>query len=352
VLVIPGQLVDFDAKKSSISPRWFTLQETVFSNQDQCLEIHDPIEEILDLLQEEGEEPHDLSYLFRRLPVDLGEDPDEGARQLLHRSLAAYHAERRDTSDEFERRIESLLLRRRADVKLEDKVSWRDQLAAESGVLPEVITALDESVHESDSALPLTVEGWVDWFFEWVGQEPRRLRQLVRAHTLEEVLNTSFGGGPGLSASDTVDAVHDLTWRWMSGESLAGLQSEIDTLNGSDRRLGTCDRARKLAIRLMPEVSYAIGLVALVCRTHVEHEVGGEGQMPLALACIAGCVREGHCSPEHLAIRYSLGPFVSRVACHRAHEAIAGDWRPGDPYESFARVRRRVRRAMRAAGLA
>ncbi|WP_197347329.1 hypothetical protein, partial [Ralstonia pseudosolanacearum] len=91
VLVIPSNVVDIDDSNNRIGKHWKDLQG-IFAQSDQCLAIEDPLEAILDRIQELGERAGgDADYLLRRLPISTqAEDVDGPARTLLKKSFAAF----------------------------------------------------------------------------------------------------------------------------------------------------------------------------------------------------------------------------------------------------------------------
>ncbi len=67
VILVPGKVVEFNKDKSTLSARWFELQD-IFSNSDQCLDLEDPIEPLLDQIHKAAEDAELAEYLIRRLP--------------------------------------------------------------------------------------------------------------------------------------------------------------------------------------------------------------------------------------------------------------------------------------------
>src|ERR1700722_8655302 len=73
VILVPGKVIAFDEQKDTITGHWFELQ-SIFSNSDQCLEIEDPLEPILDRIHSGADKADDHeAYFLRRLPFTVSE---------------------------------------------------------------------------------------------------------------------------------------------------------------------------------------------------------------------------------------------------------------------------------------
>ena len=90
----------------------------------------------------------------------------------------------------------------------------------------------------------------------------------------------------------------DAVWGWMSGEPLIALNGR---LGGNAAKPGKAFKARKFVLRIIPDLSFAAGLVTQIKRKQLEE--AGETEMPLALATFGLCVRDGAPSPEVAALR-------------------------------------------------
>ena len=142
VIVIPHSFVAFDPVKKTIGNKWTQLQTAVFSQSDQCLSLQDPIQHLLDKVQDAAADSDpDVLYFFRRLPRGQTET-DEDPKRFLRATLAGWQAKNRHEEAKFETSIEQTLLRR---IEIEPAVqaeTWRDEMAYRTGVAVEFIEAL------------------------------------------------------------------------------------------------------------------------------------------------------------------------------------------------------------------
>lgn len=345
VLVIPGRVVGLEQKGASIEvdPRWFELQRNVFSQLDRCVHVTDPIQYCLDLIQQGAAATSDeVAYLARRLAGPVGSE--ETRRDLLRKSLAAYHAQRAAAEVTFAQRCEALLAMaatERAKAVSRDSVH---ELAATLGVSAELGSAVVEALSQlEETEEPNTLDAWLTWIIKWAAKSGM-LPQLFRMRRLTE------GLGKPAAYPDEVDGVSPLALQliriaraWLRGEPL----TELDMIaSGKDKASRRAILGRKFALRSAVELSYGVGAVARFYRSLVAE--GLKSAMPLDLGVLGGCVRDGLDSPEKLALHYLRRRRVgaTRRATHDRFEEIEPYLDPRGVREEFTQTMGRVRRAL------
>lgn len=338
VIVIPHTFVGFNPQTNSIGSKWTELQESVFSQADQCLSLQDPIQHILDKIQETnaGSDP-DVRYFLRRLPRGVVDSPEDPSR-FLRATLAAWHAQSKHEELRFEAQISRTLARR---TELEPVVlaeTWRDEMAYRTGIAVEFIDALHLELLTKIENPPEDIEGWVRWFFVWLGADERWVKS-VFGHRLSERQQAELSHGDLLGGS-----LADAVWGWMSGETLLTLNIR---LGGNAQRPGKCDKARKFVLKMIPDLAFAAGLATRIRRGQIEE---GGGIMPLTLATLALCIREGLDHPELAALRTNLAVSpMSRIALKVLWKKIRPFAPPITPDEKFGTTRQRVSVALETA---
>lgn len=334
VFVVPGVVVDFDTKNHQIGRRWFSLQEAIFSKADNCLAVEDPIEAVLDRIQEATAQgtPSPVTYFVNRLPID---DDGSRTRSLLNRSFGAYLASRARTSGAYAAKINTAVratLSRNSD---KDEPLWQRRVASATGVAVHVIDAIDEAIETGELMAARRSVALVKEFFKWVGG-----RLDVADYLLGNAVREVLGANSEID-TEAVKQVSELTARWMSGGTLADLETQLTKKAARSHCVG----ARRFVRRSIPEISYAVGLVVQVSR---ERQLPPDAaQISLDIATLAACVREGVDSPELLAAHFVVQPPASRPRVREKYGAIVTRLSPRDPGEAFAETRRRVASALR-----
>ena len=335
VVVLPNFLVGFDPKPK-IGRGWSELRSGIFSKPDQCLRILDPVQMILDLLQDPNRRDNpEVRYFLRRLPVATPEDAEAPAR-FLRSSLAAYHSRQTKAEAVFERKVQVALASRDSALTEPEGVTWQVELACRSGINPEIIVELDRDLLSLTDNRPSDTESWLRWFCDWLSKSPARRTALLRHEpdtASKEAQQLDLFG----------DRLFQVVWAWMCGAPL----SELAVMLGANKqKLGKCSIARHFALRRVPEIAYAIGLVTQVFREHLDRGLA-TGEMPVALATISLCVRCGLSSPEELAVRFeSHEPYAARRCVRALWRECSRQIQPGSLGEPFARTRARVAAAL------
>ena len=340
VVILPNFLVGFDLKPKSGGPKigkgWTALRSGIFSKPDQCLSIQDPVQMILDLLQDVKEQDNpEVLYFLRRLPRGTLDDP-AAPETFLRSSLAGYHSRRSNSQADFERKLKVALDRRDSSLAHPEEFKWQVELACRAGVNPDLIVELDRDLLALGDSRPVDVEGWLRWFCGWLGEagSPRRalLRHEPASSKKKEQQLELFG-----------DRLFEVTWAWMTGVPLTHLEI---MLGAKQDKLGKCPLARKFALRRIPDIAYAIGLVTQVYRRQLELGLI-VGRMPVALGVISLCIRTGQSSPEELATRYELNePLAARRSVAAIWRACQQIIKAGEADEPFVRTRGRVADAL------
>ena len=337
VLLIPGRVTPFEFSPSSINATVNQL-ERILSQSDQCLHLLDPIEIALDAIQLAGysQTPAMLSFL-RRLPIDREQDSE--TRAFLGRSLAAYHAQQSQSRTYFDQQVGHAIEARRRLLLDPDKASWLDNVSRASGISPDILQELYSALLPQGPEATFSVADWIRWASRWLREDESRVGRVVRPGLLEAFFEPELKAGDGHLAGSHIDLLQEMLLKWTNGRPLR----EIELLLGTpEARLGKCIRARKFVLRVIPELSFFVGLIGQTWRAYQSAE-GIDAPLPLSVATLGGCIREGFDSPEKLAIQLEDSSYLTRRAVHRVHERLREAIRSGDPLEEFSETRARIK---------
>lgn len=344
VLVIPSIVVSIDDSNNRIGTHWKDLQG-IFSQSDQCLEIEDPLEVILDNIQELGKYARDEAYyLLRRLPISTeAADVDGPAKALLQKSFAAFKLRKQGQQEQLNDLIKHALLARRKLQELYEEPDWADRMAANYGAPSEVLRELRVRLMESPPIGRTTLD-WFSWTVAWLRERPILVSQMTRRESLD-----GYMGEPLKSLDDdeergqfAIDVVLSALNAWITGQTLSAIQKLKPTVQQSKH----CEQARRFVLRVLPELAYVFSLPELVRRHLVADDclIEMEKLASVELEKLGSCVREGYDSVEKLALAKFRGNTASRVRVHHQWDEI--EWWitskvPGENWpELFERVKK------------
>lgn len=345
VLIVTGKIVEFNDEDNSLSSSWFDLQKRVFSKSDQCLTIVDPLQRLIDTIHSgTTENVLSVNYIFRRIPCDPAQTPDENVRRTMSRSFAAFMAQRNNGLDTFEKGVAEVAELGKSIIR-PDKLTghpWSETLATELGISPELILQIDEHLDAIKS--DWVVNDYIRWLFE-----NQIIEKVAKPQTFEDVVKNLTTPKERRELENfkekSLNLFECLLKKWVYGRTF----SEIEMRAGTDqKKLGKCLIARKLALRWVPDVSYACGVVTRLYRRHCDSE--DNIQMPTVLATLAACLRQGVDSPAKLAILQLNHYEITRVRANRIFENIAERLGVSDSFESFGLTKNKVRIAMTEVG--
>jgi superfamily II DNA/RNA helicase len=337
VIVVPSRIIGLDGDAKSIGQRWFDLR-AIFSKSDQCLAIQDPLEHILDRIHLTASAETGLEgYVLTRLAAS-GDGDGAHARRLIGRTFGASRARRRGDVAWVERVTESALALRGA-AAADRPPSWHDGLAASCGLPVDLVHDLDRDLHMYGHELDGSVADWIEWYLAWLRTNPRWFCDLVRPSSLSR----TFGQGIDRldiaeRASHTTRILETMLPMWVGGAPLREIERALGAKPGSE---GKCTQARGFALRLVPELGYAFGVLSQVHRRAVLEDATGHN-VPLVLVELGQLIRDGFDDPEKLALHRITKAPKGRVVTHQTYREIDKFINQGERSEDFAETIRRV----------
>lgn len=349
VILIPGRVVEYlekddhSEKEHTLSPRFFELK-AIFSNSDQCLELEDPLEPLLDMIHSAAHDDELSDYLVRRLPIKVGQGEDL-AQDLLKNSFCSYKHQQAGDAKWIEERVSAAMRRRQEIIADPNSYDWKDELASNTGVLSSPqIAVLVKSMKETISEPIGTPEEWIHWGLQWLLANPSILTDIVRPTTIVGVFGKKAAGSIATDEEQralVLSRIAKAIPQWIGGVPLCHIE---ETLN--DKPSLKCEAAREWALRLAPELAYFFSLVTQVYKRMREADGEISVVLPVGFAMHGRCVREGFDTVEKLALFQAELGKVPRVAIHQIWEKIENRVSLASEYEAFPDLVRRLRRAV------
>ncbi len=271
----------------------------------------DPLQRILDHVQDGDEIDDDVVYVFHRL---LEQSSNSGelslTESMLSRSFAAYQARKQAEESSFNEKV-ATFKNRLSEIKVEHASAWLVKMTTQSGISPDVLQELYNRLQADVETLPLSVTEWIEWLIEWLKVTPAAV-EFCFSYSLNKVLKAVGRRASDILSDSDFDILHRGLLAWISGNPL----SVIDQiLNGTDTK---CTRARTLATSVAPQsFSFFLNIVAQVTIILCE-DLGVTYQKPAVLECLSTAVKKGFDSPEKVAYAaLNQGLFLSRVEAHQ-----------------------------------
>jgi len=316
VLVIPSKVVGFNSQTNKIAQYWGVLQN-VFSESDQCIDVVDPITGLLDEIYQN---PNDLSentrYFINRVPID---NQEHAMAKYLGHTFGRYKADLRNERGWIDERIKSASEAYNRIRNIEHKVSWYDQLASATGISSSVIEEMHRDFSQALDGLN-DAEKCVAWLIDWISVSSDRLNSFLRDGYLSYVFGRSYSDLKNENEKCEFVKVElfNILSGWIAGDTLSDLELAIGT---DEKNIGRCGKARRFAIRLVSDVSYAASVLSQIYQYHFQGEENNE-KTKLFLTLLSQLIKAGLDSPEKLALYQILKESTCRVHCHKKFDQI------------------------------
>ena len=347
VLVVPGRVVGVDVEAATIGEHWGTLRE-IFGQSDQCVDVEDPLTWVLDRVHADVKRTGEIErYAVARLAAGVdGSASEERLSNRISATFAAYKARLRDDTIWLEERKRSSAEYFRLQPDGTEKDQVEGQVAASLGLPLELVRRLSVALAKGEPNEEANVPEWRRWFFRWLADNPDLLEMAFRRQSLVDLF-----GKKRFEACDTdeekaklvLPALKNLLRLWMKGRALNELEAALGT---EQKNVKTCIKARRFAIRIVPDLAYLFGLPALLYeRAQVDAEVSHT--MSPAKSQLRRCVRMGLNFHEKAALHQALKyPQLSRRRIHKRYSQIEPYLKRAEEMETWDQVVERVERAI------
>ncbi|MFT7898403.1 DEAD/DEAH box helicase [Tenacibaculum ascidiaceicola] len=301
VILIPGEIVTI--QDSTISSRWWDLKNEVFSKGDQCLKIEDPLEYFLDEIHENSQHltADQANFLYRFKPENISESE---TKNLLSKSFYFYKSATNDKKEQFETQVQSLIDRINDLDNLPEEYLWQKEIGIKTGIEPSIINELVKAIEQqgTEDLLSKSIIELVDWFFDWISTNKIFIEKIFTKKSTIDQIKKGIGLKPNSSITDVVSQIKilaNILKNYIQGMPLNELNNQIPDVNRPDKT-GYLIKARNFVNRLVPELSFGLGLLSMVL-TEISKQQGLERQdIPWDIRVLASCIREGFDSSSKL----------------------------------------------------
>jgi hypothetical protein len=305
VIDLPGKILTVAQRQNSYAVTHLDHIMSLFGLPDQCLDVVDPITQVIDRIQEVGVNADVCDYVVRRaagIPEDL---LVRILGSLLGNSTRADREARAATQAAFLRNLGTTLDADQDEANGLELDAWRE-FASLVGVSPIVAASTATIVPPS-----ATVAGWVfsDLLEFAVSEVARQLFALVNPGSsgLARIIPRARRKVEGnYEFIETVEEWQN-RWRevmpgvlsaWMMGTPLAKIGTALHRHRGAKGHVNALHLGRRFALHSASSLAHGVSVVVRVFEA-----VRGEAVRPeltAQLPLVAGCVREGFDDPDKL----------------------------------------------------
>lgn len=348
-IVVPAKPIPVEVGNLRLPPE--QILNTVFSEQDACEAIYDPIELMLDRIEISADHDPKAQSIIRRLSA-VTASGESGFDDIVSRSLGFFQRKEIDASaaDKWlESRRASL---KAAEQQLEDPpvLDWQREIAVRNGVPPRLVKRWCEAFNHAPVEKTST-EGWVNWLLDIVAECPLDLTIFVKEAAVESVFGRAYTNTSKLEATATgiIEALKTLVSMWCGGRTLVEIETWLldfirkneGNVSQQARQNSTAQRARRFAIRITPDLGFLCGILGQISAHKAAEE---DGTMLPLIDMLPQMVRAGDYDRHHTALRQMIASS-SRIESFEAIVALRGSFK-ADAYAEMDVVREEVSSAI------
>ena len=321
VLLVPEPIMKF-TQKNRVSKATQRKLKAVLPEDDHCVTIIDPLQKVLDLVNEGQDTDPQVNYTINRFANLPSEDASKATdrRFDLKKSLAAHIARKQKNMETFDQKVAAF--RAAVEERHQGGVDETSAiLASQSGLSSKVVLRLKERISKATGSLPTSIPCWVEWMTEWLIEDDE-----ARAESLADTEGAMLAaaGKPKTSALDEQVMRHVLggALAWIAGKPLA----EIETILGGEpqshaKTKRVCPRARSLVSAVIPRgYSFVLGLIAHVVKKVDPFEAQGDLDQQV-VECMSAGLRLGYDTPKKLIFARGEKDALGRVQAHMMWDA-------------------------------
>jgi superfamily II DNA/RNA helicase len=316
-IVIPAEPIVVELEDLSLPSKG--ILETVFSEQDACEEIYDPIELLLDRIEVSADPNPKVQSIIRRLSA-VTTAGGSGFDDIVRRSLGFFQrteANALAANKWLEHRRTAL---KAAEQQLEDPpvLDWQKEIAVRNGIPPQLVERLVEAFDRAPLEKTAT-EDWINWLLDVLAERPLDLTIFVRETALESVFGRAYTNttAPKATAKRILRALKKLVSMWCGGRTLVEIEAWLlafirkheGEVKQQANQSSTAQRARRFAIRIAPDLGFLCGIVGQISAYKSSEE--DKAMLPL-VDMLPQMVRAGDYNRHHTALR-QMTTIASRV---------------------------------------
>lgn len=279
---------------------WFRLKDEIFSKGDQCLKVEDPFEALVESV-ENDEIKLTTEQKLTLLKLNL---QDENKQEVLRQTFRAYQLRDDQKSlDEFVNRLLSI------SSDTEKEKSPLLELSFKCGIEQDVLAVFYEwlkyNIPKKD-----TIEGILDFYFEWLSQNPSLFEQLLVFESTTAELSEMLQVWEHLN-DEAIMKLHHILLMYIRGDQLKDISQNL-ARKRNEIFIGT---TRRFVLKILPDICYALSVLSMVYIQYLRDSGEEDIDIPYGIKNFATCLKEGVTSEDML--KFKIQKRLMRVETHR-----------------------------------
>ncbi|MGZ4956195.1 MAG: DEAD/DEAH box helicase [Methylobacter sp.] len=286
---------------------------SLFGSPDQCLDIIDPVTQVIDRIMEAGVDSDISQYLVRR----TGGIDDSTLRQVLGATLGnALKLERKQRAEEQAARLKSIAVAidNESNKDKLDTERW-SELASQAGISAIVLATVAASLPKIDDILAWSFKdllkyhtqlllGYPGMLFDFVDPSPSDLIRIMPRRNQNRNGQIEYTEDVRSWEQRWQDALQEVLPQWLSGQPLNEIGDALHRHRGARGHVKAIQLGRRFALQTAGSLGHGVSLIAQV----IKHSYQEQASQRLLswLQLIAGCVREGFDDPDKLLLFWHL----------------------------------------------
>lgn len=332
VIDLPGKVLTVEDQSGSYKVTGLDHIMSLFGLPDQCLDVVDPITQVIDRIEAAGVDADVREYVVRR----AAGIPDDQLIRILGATFgnaaAADREGRAAAQASLLRGFGAALDGDQEDADKLDLDGWRD-FAGQVGVSPFVAARMAAAVPTAETVATWVFDDLLNFAIDGVTRHLFSLVNPMSSGLSRIIPRTRVRGGQANEFAESVDeweqrwrvVIPEVVRAWITGESVASIGQRLHTHRGADGKVNPVHLGRRFALHSATSIAHGVSVVIRVVKTIRADAFSYllKRQLPL----VSGCIREGFDEPDKLLLFWHLRRFggrYPRVAVHSEFIGILG----------------------------
>lgn len=296
-IIVSNKVIGIE--KNTLTGDWFDLKKEIFSKGDQCLKVEDPLIGLAGINTEDGEITTEQKNVLMKLNL-----AGVNEKAFVSKSFYAYQLKQQEQAlKPLEERISELTLQFAGEEQ-----TPLLELSLKTGIGSQLLIEFYKWLEDHEADKSYTVEEVLNLYCGWLKDNPLSLEQLLTYETTSKLLLSSFAAD-GYDA-DVIEDLAEVLKMYLSGETLKGISAHLAEKPNDSRLTAT----RKFVLRVIPELSYAFSVLAMVHAQFLVDYGWDRFNIPASIKNFATYLKEGVTSEAML--RFKTERRLMRVECH------------------------------------